>query len=109
MTEAEKQSQLAAEEAQLEAQLAAEEAQLEAQLAAEEEARLAAEKKAEKKGKPKVDPEQEKKNRLNSLREQAIALRDQGKLAPIAVVEYFAAGTDTDFDAVEEKLKAFAE
>jgi hypothetical protein len=59
--------------------------------------------------KPKVDPEQEKMNRLNSLREQAIALRDQGKLAPIAVVEYFSAGLDTDFDEVEAKLKAFAE
>jgi hypothetical protein len=53
--------------------------------------------------------EQEKNNRLNSLREQAIALRDQGKLAPVAVVEYFSAGIDTDFDAVEAKLKGFAE
>ncbi len=63
--------------------------------------------KAEPKKKP--DPDQEKKNRLNSLREQAIALRDQGKLAPVAVLEYFAAGVDTDFDEVEAKLKAFSE
>jgi hypothetical protein len=63
--------------------------------------------KVEAKKKPTV--EEEKMNRLASLREQAIALRDQGKLAPVAVVEYFSAGVDSDFDEIEAKLKTVAE
>jgi hypothetical protein len=63
----------------------------------------------EAKAKKKADPVDEKKNRLFSLRERAIALRDAGKLAPVAVVEYFAAGEDSNFDEIEAKLDAFAE
>jgi uncharacterized caspase-like protein len=57
--------------------------------------------------KPESTENQVKMNRYNSLRERAIALRDAGMLAPVAVVEYFSAGTDSDFDEIEAKLNAF--
>ena len=88
------------------------EAEKKAQAEAEAQAKAAAEAEkkaeAEAKKKPEVSPEQEKMNRYNSLREQAIALRDSGQLAPVAVVEWFAAGTDSDFDEIEAKLKSFS-
>jgi hypothetical protein len=58
---------------------------------------------------PEAAPGEDKTARLYSLRERAIALRDAGKLAPVAVVEYFTAGVDSDFEEIEAKLKAFEE
>lgn len=54
--------------------------------------------------KAKPPAENEKMNRLNALRERAIGLRDQGLLAPVAVMEYFAAGIDANLDEIEGKL-----
>jgi hypothetical protein len=56
-----------------------------------------------------VNTKEQRMNRYNSLRERAITLRDAGKLAPVAVVEYFSAGIDSDFDEIEAKLNAFAQ
>jgi membrane protein involved in colicin uptake len=86
-------------------------AEQEAKAKAEQEAKAKAEQEAKAKAEAKKNPspEQKKKDRLNSLREQAIALRDQGVLAPAAVVEYFSAGIDSNFEEIEAKLKAFAE
>jgi uncharacterized caspase-like protein len=69
---------------------------------------LKANAKADTKTEP-IDEEQVRMNRYNSLRERAITLRDAGKLAPVAIVEYFSAGIDSDFDEIEAKLNAFAE
>jgi hypothetical protein len=67
--------------------------------------------KAKPKAEVRLEPLEEKvrMNRYSSLRERAITLRDAGKLAPVAIVEYFSAGIDSDFDEIEAKLNAFAE